>query len=75
LLTRIKREWNKRGCVIKSCDHITNDGLLHYAPYKVVIPPSEQFYDTLCVAKQGKKSRDCDSNNQYITQSFLTNMP
>jgi hypothetical protein len=44
--------------VIKS-NHITNDGLLHYAPYKVVIPPSERFYETLCVAEQGKK-RDND---------------
>jgi hypothetical protein len=48
-LTHIKRQRNKRGCVIKS-NHITNDGLLHYALYKVVIPPLEQFYETLCVA-------------------------
>jgi hypothetical protein len=59
LLTRIGRQRNKRGCVIKS-NYITNeDGLLHYAPYKVVIPPSERFYETLCVAEQGKK-RDND---------------
>jgi hypothetical protein len=44
--------------VIKS-NYITNDGLLHYAPYKVVFPPSERFYETLCVAEQGKK-RDND---------------
>jgi hypothetical protein len=58
LLTRIGRQRNKRGCVIKS-NYITNDGLLHYAPYKVVIPPSERFYETICVAEQGKK-RDND---------------
>jgi hypothetical protein len=31
----------------------TNDGLLHYAPYRVVIAPSFRFFDTLCVAEQG----------------------
>jgi hypothetical protein len=30
-----------------------NDGLLHYAPYRVVIAPSFRFFDTLCVAEQG----------------------
>jgi hypothetical protein len=54
LLTRIGRQRNTRGCVIKS-NHISNDGLLHYAQYKIVIPPSERFYETLCVAEQGKK--------------------
>jgi hypothetical protein len=32
---------------------ITNDGLLHYAPYRLVIVPSFRFYETLCVAEQG----------------------
>jgi hypothetical protein len=32
---------------------ITNDGLLHYAPYRLVIAPSFRFYETLCVAEQG----------------------
>jgi hypothetical protein len=34
----------------------TNDGLLHYAPYRVVISPSIQFYEILCVAEQGWKN-------------------
>jgi hypothetical protein len=32
---------------------ITNDRLLHYAPYRLVIAPSFRFYETLCVAEQG----------------------
>lgn len=31
----------------------SNDGLLHYAPYRIVIATSLRFYETLCVAEQG----------------------
>lgn len=33
----------------------TNDGYLHYAPYRAVFKPSLRFYESLCAAKQGKK--------------------
>jgi hypothetical protein len=31
----------------------SNDGLLHYAPYRIVIATSFRFYESLCVAQQG----------------------
>jgi hypothetical protein len=54
-LTRQHKAQRKRG--MKN-DHSTinqfNDGLLHYAPYRVVLAPSKRFYETLCVAEQGR---------------------
>jgi hypothetical protein len=43
----------------------TNDGLLHYAPYRIVIAPSFQFYETLCVAEQGYASDPCHQHPVY----------
>jgi hypothetical protein len=49
----------------------TNDGLLHYAPYRVVIAPSFRFYETLCVAEQGYAS---DSFHQHpVFHSVIPN--
>jgi hypothetical protein len=43
------------GCVTTTNKYQSNnDGLLHYAPYRVVIVPSKRFYETLCVAEQGR---------------------
>jgi hypothetical protein len=54
-LSRIQKAQRKHG--VKS-HHSTinqfNDGLLHYAPYRVVLAPSKRFYETLCVAEQGR---------------------
>jgi hypothetical protein len=49
----------------------TNDGLLHYALYRIVIAPSFQFYETLCVAEQGQKN-DAD-HQEPMFHSIIPN--
>jgi hypothetical protein len=60
------------GCVT-TLNHVqtNNDGLLHYAPYQVVIVPSTKFYETLCVAEQGRKG---DPDHQHpVYHSVIPN--
>jgi hypothetical protein len=49
----------------------TNDRLLHYAPYRIVIAPSFRFFETLCVAEQGQ-TKDTD-HQEPIFHSVIPN--
>jgi hypothetical protein len=61
-LYRIKKKQKKADMSSCQSNLDTNDGLLHYAPYRVVISPSIRFFETLCVAEQGRKN-DPDYQN------------
>jgi hypothetical protein len=53
-LKRLQKAQRKHGVTSdNSTINQSNDGLLHYAPYRVVLAPSTCFYETLCVAEQG----------------------
>jgi hypothetical protein len=55
-MSRIKKRQKKAETFSTQGNFATNDGLLHYAPYRVVISPSIRFFETLCVAEQGSKN-------------------
>jgi hypothetical protein len=70
-LHRIKKKQKKADLSSSQSNFATNDGLLHYAPYRVVITPSIRFFETLCVAEQGRKN-DLDYQ-QPVYHSVIPN--